>query len=343
MNAKETSFYDKNRQQLYKVIPLDMPFTCVIEPSSKCNLRCNYCAFSKKVALKERSHIMENMSNETFALIVSQLKEFPRPFKNICFTGLGEPLMNPLLPDMIKTIKDAGVSERVILITNAANLTYDNSLGLVDAGLDAITISVNGLNADDYEKFTERRIDYDKFIKQIAFLYANKRQLRVDLKTIDLCINSDDDKKYFFNTFGNICDRINVETVAPIMSGVTYDDKNIKNINNVSKYSEIKERRRVCSQAFYRFCISSLGKVNFCDPVIGFPYNELDISKTTLKDIWNGTFHKQLQLNQLQKTSEIPPPCKNCPIKSEFAFEEDNLDPFAEDLYQKLKESEKSL
>jgi len=337
MSAVKQSFYDKSRQQLYKIIPLDTPLTVVIEPSSICDLRCNFCAFSSETALNNRQHVMKNMSKETLVTIIKQLKEFPQQIKSICFTGLGEPLMNPMLPDMIKSVKESGVTQRTMVITNAVNLTQSNSLALINSGLDSIIISVNGLNADDYEKFAGRRIDYDKYVKQIAYLYANKDKLLINVKINNLCINNDNDRKYFFDTFENICDNINIDTIYNAFKDVHYDDKQSKYI---SKHPDVKVSRSVCSQPFYRLCISSRGKVNFCNPISDFWCDELNIHEKPLTDIWNGNFHKQLQLNQLRGEH---PKCKNCLCKDELAFDEDNLDPFAEDLYKKLKESENLL
>ena len=46
MKAKEESFWDKNRERLADVVPLDTPFMINIEPSSACNLKCKYCGHS---------------------------------------------------------------------------------------------------------------------------------------------------------------------------------------------------------------------------------------------------------------------------------------------------------
>jgi pyruvate-formate lyase-activating enzyme len=337
MIAKLQEFYDKNRQVLHKIVPLDVPLTVQIEASSACDLRCKFCALSSETALKQRNHVMKNMSDETFSIVIEQLKEFPKPFKRVYFCGLGEVLVNPRLPDMIRQIKPNGIAPQVMIFTNAVNLTHEMSLALVDAGLDIMTISVNGLNSEDYELNCGRRIDYDKYIEQIAFLYAHKGNLRINLKTVDLCVNSEADKQFFFDTFGNICDYINIETIAPLHKGVDYSGGNIKNPKNISKFSSITGYRHVCVQPFRKLIISSLGKVNFCDAVYGFPYEELDIHKQRLTDIWNGQVHTQLLRNQLREIYEGPSAiCENCAGKHNIAFEEENLDPYVEEILARL-------
>jgi len=340
ITAKYQEFYDRNRQTLHKIVPLDVPFTVQIEASSACDLRCKFCAMSSKTALEQRGHVMKNMDADTFSLIIEQLKEFPHPFKRVYFCGLGEVLVNPRLPDMIKQVKPNGIAPEVMIFTNAVNLTHEISLALVDAGLDIMTISVNGLNADDYEHNCGRRIDYEKYVEQVAFLYAHKGKLRINLKTVDLCVNNETDRQFFFDTFGNICDYINIETVAPLHTGVDYSGDNIKNPENVSKFTSINaasNKRHVCVQPFRKLIISSFGKVNFCDAVYGFPFTDLDIQKQRLVNIWNGSVHKQLLINQLREIYEGPSAiCENCIGKNNIAFEEENLDLYVEEILTRL-------
>jgi len=337
ITAKFQEFYDRNRQTLHEIVPLDVPFTVSIEASSACDLRCKFCAMSSKTALEQRGHVMKNMDADTFSLIIEQLKEFPHPFKRVYFTGLGEVLVNPRLPDMVKQIKTNGIAPEVMIFTNAVNLTHETSLALVDAGLDIMTISVNGLNADDYERNCGCRIDFEKYVEQIAFLYAHKGNLRINLKTVDLCINNETDRQFFFDTFGNICDFINIETVAPLHKGVVYSNDNIKNSKNVSKFASISKIKHVCVLPFRKMFISSLGKVNFCDAINGFPYSDLDICKQRLVNIWNGSVHKQLLINNLREIYEGPSViCKNCVGKHNCSFEADDLDPYVDEILTRI-------
>ena len=43
MIAKEGHRYYKERTKLETVIPLQTPFILYVDPSSACNLRCNFC------------------------------------------------------------------------------------------------------------------------------------------------------------------------------------------------------------------------------------------------------------------------------------------------------------
>jgi len=341
MNAKMQNFPSNNRQLLYKIIPLNTPQLVLVEVSSACDLRCKFCAFSSKSALEYRNHIVKNMDKDTFTLLLEQLKAFPDKFKRICFGGMGEVLMNPDLPYMVKEIKNSGIANEVTTFTNAVNLTHEMSQGFINGGLDIITISVNGLNSDDYERNCGVKINYEKFVEQIKYLYKNKKNLRMNIKTVDLFINNDSDKEIFFNTFGDICDYINIETIAPIHKGVDYHlGDNIKNINHTSKHPGLTAKRQVCPLPFRRLAISSTGKVNFCDQVCGFPYpyNTIDIHEKKLIDLWNGELHKEIMLKSLHGVIEgITEICNNCGMKHCCSHEEDNLDPYISELSERIQ------
>ncbi|GHU88157.1 hypothetical protein FACS189476_04760 [Spirochaetia bacterium] len=338
MKATKKSFYSTSRQQLHAIVPLDMPLTVSIEASSACDLRCNFCAMSSQTALEERGHVMENMGDETFAILVDQLKEFPEKFKRVYFCGLGEVLLHPKLPEMVRTIKQSGITPEVMIFTNAVNLTHDMSLGLVDAGLDIVTISVNGLKSEDYERNCGRKIDYAKYIEQIRYLYAHKGNLRINLKTVDIVADSNENQKLFYKYYGDICDNINIETISPYMQGVNYQQgKNVKDISRTSKYSELNAERHVCSLPFYKLFVSSRGRVNFCDAINGFPFSDLDIRELKLTEIWNGPVHTEFLINQLQEindgTTEM---CRGCIQRNNLAFPEEDLDPYAAELVKRI-------
>ncbi len=337
MKAKEQDFYDRNRQQLHKIVPLAMPLTIAIECSTLCVLRCKFCSISSETARKQLGHVMKLMSDETFSLAIEQLKEFPQPFKRAYFTGLGEALLHPRLPYMIKSIKENKIATETMIFTNAVKLTHEKSLALVEAGLDIMTISVNGLSASDYKNNCGRRIDFDKYVEQIAFLYEHKGNLRINIKTVDLCVNSEEDRNFFFDTFGNICDYINIEKIAPIHTGVDYTGSNIKDRNTLSKFDSLTKLKLACSQPFYKLFISVSGKANFCDAIYGFPFEDLDIRKQHLTDIWNGPVHREFLRNSLRGIcSGTSAMCNECAGRHNLAFPADDLDPHTDEILTRL-------
>jgi len=344
MKAKIEQSYTKNRQLLHEIIPLDTPFTIVLEPITYCNLKCNFCLHSlSKDEMIKNNHIFAKMERKTFELLIEQLKEFPRQIKSIAFVGTGEPLLHEDLPFMIKQLKKNRVTERTTVLTNGVLLSRQLSTDLINSGLDALKISVNGLSADDYYKNCGTKIDFDKYIKEIAWLYENKGKMNLYIKTLDTTLG-ERNVEDFYGLFGDYCDKISVENTIACHPGVSYEHLNL-DANKHSIYAGIEHKPDVCSALFYIMLIKPTGKVNLCCNIWYAPTNEsMYISQRSLFELWNSEERLQAMLNMLQKKFEgLTFGCKNCPSKNFLAYEEDYLDPYASDIYSRMLNSRKDV
>jgi MoaA/NifB/PqqE/SkfB family radical SAM enzyme len=336
MKAIHEAFISKNRQVLGNIVPLDKPMSLVVEPSSYCNLRCSFCTFSNPEALLLRKHIAKNMSVEMFCEILRQADEFAElpsfqnaKFVRLYFVGLGEVLCNPDLSKMIEIAKKSGLFKKVEMVTNGVGLTEKVSTDIVDAGLDTVVISVNGLDAADYLEVCKTKINYEEYYEQIKFLYNNRKQLRIDLKTTDAVANTPEREKLFFEMYGDLCDRINIETVAPFHEGAVLSGVS-GSLNRHNNFFD-RDAAKVCSWAFYKLCVLSDGRINFCDPIMG-PVEGLNIENQTLKEMWDSDIHKDILLKLLSKDeSQFPEMCRGCNTKyCTLGMKEEVLDPYAD-------------
>lgn len=337
MKAKIESSYSKDRQLLHKVIPLDTPFTVVLEPTTYCNLKCNFCIQSlPKNDMLKNGHIFFKMERQTFETFLVQLKAFPKPIKSIAFIGSGEPLLHEDLPYMIQRLKESHVVERVTVVTNGTLLSQSLSSALINAGLDVLKISVNGLCADDYLKTCGVKIDFDKYVSEIAWLYENKGKMSVLIKTLDTALGEKTEYD-FYHIFGNYCDEISIENTLTSHPGVPYEQLNL-NHNKSSIYAGVKNKPDVCSALFYILFIRANGKVHLCCNAWYAPTDEsMYIQKRSLYELWNSKEHQQAMLNILQKKYEgLTTGCKECPSKNVLAYAEDYLDPYVSDIYNRI-------
>lgn len=336
MSAKVESFYSKKRVPLHEVIPLDMPFTLHIELSSGCDLRCKFCAHSSADFLNKKGHVKVNMSDETFNLLLAQIKELPHKLKTIWLSGLGEALLHPNLPSMIAQLKKNNITEKIAIITNGVRLSHTLSKSLVEAGLDSMAISVNGLSADDYLENCGVKIDFDKYLSEISFLYSIKGDMQLNIKIVDAFVRDEDKKKKFFETFEKYCDKINIERIFPRYGDFNYEGL-IENEDQKSRYEEITRHPKICAASFFRMFVNSLGKVNCCGYPDGVASSDMDIHMKSLIEIWNSEEHKKIMLNSLSEKHEgITQICASCGSRDCYAFNEDNLDSYAEELYERI-------
>lgn len=89
------------------------------------------------------------MEWETYEIIVEKIREYTRGEKfALSFSGMGEPLLNPLIYRFIKHVSPYAFTS---FATNGSALTDSNIEKLIDAGLDLIYFSFNG---DEPEVFS---------------------------------------------------------------------------------------------------------------------------------------------------------------------------------------------
>jgi MoaA/NifB/PqqE/SkfB family radical SAM enzyme len=122
-------------------LPLTHLKKVYIEPTNRCNLDCRICM---RHAWDEP---LGQMSRETFARIIENLREFSPP-PTVFFGALGEPLAHPDILDMVTQAKALG--SPVELITNGTLLTPDMSKNLIEARLDVLWASLDGVTPESY-------------------------------------------------------------------------------------------------------------------------------------------------------------------------------------------------
>jgi GTP 3',8-cyclase / cyclic pyranopterin monophosphate synthase len=121
-----------------------------ISLTERCNLRCTYCMPAEGVELTSKSNILSTDEILRLAhLFVDQGVE------KIRLTG-GEPTVRKDLLDIVTNLKKIEKLQSVSITTNGLVLTKQ-LVPLQRAGLDAINISLDTLQAKKYEQITRRR------------------------------------------------------------------------------------------------------------------------------------------------------------------------------------------
>lgn len=144
-----------------------------ISITDRCNLRCIYCMPEEGICQIEHEKIL------TYDEIVRVCEVFAEHgLKKIKITG-GEPLVRKDVVNLIKKLKEIPGITSVTITTNGVLLEayYDT---LVDAGIDAITVSLDTLNPDLYGKIT-RRQELKRVLKGIQkAITENKVRLKIN-------------------------------------------------------------------------------------------------------------------------------------------------------------------
>jgi MoaA/NifB/PqqE/SkfB family radical SAM enzyme len=331
---KQRDLYNSKRKILKDIVPLDIPFTLSIEPINYCNLKCNFCLHSlSKDEMIKQGHVFDSMNMDIYSKLIEQLKLFPSPLKVISFIGEGEPLLHKDLPYMVELLMKNNLVETVYVLTNGILLSPQLATDLINAGVGAFKISVNGLSADEYLQNCGVRIDFENLLTQLKFLYANKKNTKVFIKTMTSVLIGRNEK-IFYEMFSDYCDQISVEKTLKCIPGVNYDNLDSYGLDSPSRYRSVTDKRRVCSAPFFRMAVKANGEVRVCGCRSGIQVND-DITK--LYESWNGEKHRQIMLNVLKGIYEgITGACNGCFSKDGFSFKEDNLDDDADEIIERV-------
>ena len=214
----------KNRTVLHEVLPVDTPFLFGIFVGDICNFKCKYCIQSAESDVPEKKLLVKKFLDwDTFIKIAESAKRFPHKIKTVLFSSIGEPLLNPRLPDMIRYLNEIDLADAYEIVTNASLLTPELGKKLVDAGLTRLCISLQGITSEKYREICGADIDYLIFYENIKKFYEYSRgRCKLHIKTVDLALDEGEDK-LFMEMYGSICDTIFIDKVAPVFKGVDYE------------------------------------------------------------------------------------------------------------------------
>ena len=327
---------DLNREPLHSVVPRSVPFAIGIGPSDFCNFKCNYCFQFTEAGVRDP----QVLSFEKFKIIVDQIEELIQKgeerIKIIRFIGNGEPLLNKRLSEMLKYISERKIADRYEVTTNGSLLSHEVTDKLVNSGLTRLLISVQGVTASRYEQICGYKINFEHFVNEIAYFYQQSRgKCRLMIKTVNLSVDSEEEKESFYKIFSPICDEISIENVIDACEAVDYKKIMSESALEKTRYGTKLEEKICCDTLFMNINIHSNGDVDTC----GCIYPPLfigNVYKEPLINLWNGKRHKNVMLKHLSgKRKEIDVCSKS--INHYNGLEEDNLDPYLDEILEKVK------
>jgi len=119
---------------------LKLPKTLYIETTNRCNLRCRGCILYRGSWEPDR-----DISLEELIRITDQLPDLQRAYLH----GIGEPLLNTMLPEIIRYLK----RRKVYVLFNSNGILLDSrqQQDLITAGLDELRISLDAASSRGYE------------------------------------------------------------------------------------------------------------------------------------------------------------------------------------------------
>ena len=150
------------------------PVCLYLETTNRCNLLCTTCPRTFE-ALEPPA----DMDWELFTRIVDQ---FPR-IARVVLHGVGEPMMVPALPRMIRHLKDRGTY--VLFNTNGTLLTRRKGQELIDSGLDELRVSIDAAEPKAF-KLVRGRDMFARIVRNVRAFRALQRERSVERPRVSL-------------------------------------------------------------------------------------------------------------------------------------------------------------
>lgn len=321
------------RVPLEKAVPLPAPFVVHIDPCGACNFTCNFCPCN--VSDDKREERYKLMPLDLFKQIIDDICTFPEQVKVICLYAFGEPLLNKDIFEMARYIKERQACREVRIATNGSRLCPEVNQKLVDSGVDLIRISVEALDAQGYQEVCGYQIDYDRFVDNIRDLHERgKGRTKVSAKIVNATLKSHEDVERFYSIYKPITDFTFVEDTLAVWPGfdecVLPENSTVQSDNWIWK----RDHHVRCSSPLTMLAVHSNGVVSPCAQDWNMEIPLGDVHRDKLTDIWRSEKLKQFCLMQLERNRNQIPVCCNC-----FCGGSDNIDPIADMLAKKLRES----
>jgi MoaA/NifB/PqqE/SkfB family radical SAM enzyme len=266
-----------------------LPEIVQIESTNICNAKCVFCP-------RDEMHRRQGvMTVDLFRKVVDECAELG--ITHVRMHNYGEAFIDRRLVEKVRYAKQRGIPE-VGLISNGSLITDDVARGIIEAGLDAINISVDASGKEVFEK-TRIGLKYDKVIANIERLVRIRGELgRKRPKLILSFVRQDNslDEQAFIEHWRTIADKIHV-TDLHNWAGTLHTRSDVN---------------YPCYRPWLTFTVLWDGRVSLCcadfdgRTVLG------DLRSSSIKEIWNAEPYVRVRREHLE--SGGPDICRSCDL-----------------------------
>ncbi|HJQ89940.1 MAG TPA: radical SAM protein [Propionibacteriaceae bacterium] len=266
-----------------------MPEIVQIESTNICNAKCVFCP-------RDEMHRRQGvMSVELFRKIVDECVELG--ITHVRMHNYGEALIDRRLVEKVRYAKEKGISE-VGMISNGSLITEHVARGLIEAGLDAINISVDASGKDIFES-TRIGLNYDKVIANIERLVRIRAELgrrRPKLILSFVRQNNSADEQAFIEHWKQIADKIHITDLH----------------NWAGTLNQESDVNYPCYRPWLTFTVLWDGRVSLCCADFDGRNVLGDLNSSTIREIWNA--EPYLNARRMHLESGGPDICRSCDL-----------------------------
>lgn len=278
----------------------DFPKVVLIDTVSYCNLRCSMCVH------KHMTRKKGIMSWDLYTKIIDEISDNNKDVR-VWLVFFGDPFVikrrKPSIFDMISYAKSKRLTDTV-LNSNGNLMDIDSAKKLIEVGLDAIYFGIDAYTPETYAKLRVGG-DHSKTIENIRGLIRLKKEMKsekpnVVVQFVEMESNAHEIKDFigFWNNEG-----ANVK-IRPKISWAGMIDAPNQQIGN--------EHRWPCHWLMQSISIADDGRVVLCPVDLDARVVVGDITKQSIKKVWQNAMKELRILHKESKFDELPAMCRDC-------------------------------
>lgn len=312
--------YRKYREQWEWTLKLegltDMPTQLEMELNPSCNYKCPFCPWSA-----QENHGEGREGWMPFEKYKEIIDEVAGKVQSISLNYINEPLVRQDMPEFVAYAADKGLPE-IMFNSNGFLLSEDMSRKLIDAGLTKLSISIDAVTPETYDKI---RIggDYNKVINNINnFLKIREEKGRdYPLLKTTFVVNkiNKHELKDFVKKWKGVSNLFSIQGLINPFDGEK--GKEIENLlgdptavgkDNMEACGTDRSEDKRCQHPFQRLAIRSNGQVLPCCNFRGVDLIVGNIYEQTIAEIWHGEPMQKLREIHLAGRYYENEICKAC-------------------------------
>ena len=320
------------------VVP-ELPTVLYLETTNRCDSLCQTCIRTFQTLEPPKDLTLEELTR-----IVEQ---FPR-LDRVILHGIGEPLLNPHLFQMIAYLKGRGTT--VLFNSDAIGLTDKKRRGLIESGLDELRVSMDAATPETYRAIRGVPM-FHRVVENVTALMDLQRELGVATPKVSLWFTAIKrnlrELPDFVRLAGKIgATRVNVQRLVHYGQGLAVQDQSLHGALTTLEAEMFAEATRIsqelgiglsasgnttpedsftpeererpwsgCQRPWSLSYVTANGNVLPCciSPWTAKDYAGLILGNAfteSFAEIWNGERYQQFRTRFESK--EAPDPCRGC-------------------------------
>jgi len=271
------------------------PVVLQIEVTNRCTMKCPMCP---------RTHMTRPIADMKFDIFRKIIDENSATAEFAILHLMGEPLLHPSLPEMIRYCRKAGI--RTVISTNASVLKEDLDHRLLESGLDIIIFSLDGFDPKTYAGLRKGG-DFEKILKNVSRFLSSKgpNTPQAIVQMIDMPETHDQSQDF-------VSHWRSVPNVIVALKPFTSWQGDIEEIKKRGWDVDLSRlETSICDRLWMWLTVFADGRVATCCRDYNGAVQIGDLNESNCMEAWNGEAMQSFRESHLKGRS-ITPVCRTC-------------------------------